>query len=89
MSEENKTEIERREAEILRIFETITETIKPADKKTATDGMCTGDFMNIISEHYPGAEGLDSTQMYQLLIDHDYKYAIVGDAIVWLVKKIE
>ncbi len=79
----------KRDAEILKIFDIVTRQFKPAaDRKQATDVMCTRDFMNVMAEHYPGMDYFTKEEMYQLLVDNDYKYLIIDDSIVWMVRKI-
>lgn len=92
MSEEKQertAEQVRRDKEILNIFDVVTKRIKPAaDRAHATDVMSTHDFMQVMSDHYPGMDYFTSDEMYNLLLDNDYKYTMVDDAIVWLVKKV-
>lgn len=87
--EEPTAEQIRRDKEILKIFDLVTSKIKPAsDLLRANDIMSTADFMKVMSDHYPGMDHFSSEEMYNLLQDHDYKYTMVDDGIVWLVKKI-
>jgi len=76
------------EAEIIRIFEVITAKILPADKKNFTDTMTTADFLEIYANHFPAAKFMEASDIYNLLIDYDYKYELIANELVWLVKKV-
>ncbi|OFY87853.1 MAG: hypothetical protein A3F72_02990 [Bacteroidetes bacterium RIFCSPLOWO2_12_FULL_35_15] len=50
--------------------------------------LSTVDFIERITQHYPLAAMLDSSEMYKLLKDNGYSYSAIGDdaKLQWLVK---
>jgi hypothetical protein len=83
-SDKRKADID---AEIMALFEKIKTKIKPATIDTANHQMSTGEFYTMLQEHYPEAEYLSLSELYDLLKDSGYKYELINGSFVWLVKK--
>ena len=81
-------EASKEDKEIVRLFEMLLQTIQPADKSNVNAHMRTADFIDIIQNHYPGAQFLSADEVYQLLIDHDFKTDFIGGEFVWMVYKV-
>ena len=65
----------------------LTKVLKPATEKTANGSITTNEFWEKMTGHYPGALFIGTDDVYALLKENGYTYAMIGENIEWLIKK--